>query len=254
MFNIPRNFIPSLFTILNAFCGFLSIIHAAKGNFDQAIAFIVYAALFDAVDGLAARLTNSASRFGVELDSLADVVSFGAAPSFILYNIYFKEHGDIGIVLSSLILLFAAIRLARFNVQLSGFNKDHFSGVPVPMAAMTVCSYIYFYHNKLFGYDLSQKVIIVLAIVLPVLMVSKFRYDTIPRISLGTIKKFPVKFIFLFIGIIICVVTKGEGLFLFCAFYLSTGVFRGAFNQFKKITKRGTYEERENSEVKVKVK
>jgi len=251
MINIPRNFIPSLFTILNVFCGFMSIISSAQGNFDKAIYFIVYSALFDAVDGLAARLTNSASKFGVELDSLADVVSFGAAPSFILYNIYFKDHGDFGVFLASLILLFAAIRLARFNVQLVGFDKDYFSGVPVPMAAMTVCSYIYFYHNKLFGYALSEKFIIGLAILLPVLMVSKLRYDSIPKISLNTIKKYPVKFIFLFVGVIICIVTRGEGLFLFCLFYLSTGIFRGVYNQFKKTKRRQPFSEREVESKKI---
>ncbi len=252
MINIPRNFIPSLFTILNAFCGFMSIISSAQGNYDKAVLFIVYAALFDAVDGLAARLTNSASKFGVELDSLADVVSFGAAPSFIMYNIYFKDHGDLGVFLASLILLFAAIRLARFNVQLVGFDKDYFSGVPVPMAAMTVCSYIYFYHDKLFGNDLSGKFIIGLSIILPVLMVSKFRYDSIPKVSLNAIKKYPVKFIFLFVGIILCIVTRGEGLFLFCLFYLSTGVFRGVFNQFHKTKKRRPFSEDETEPKKVK--
>ncbi|MBS1515229.1 MAG: CDP-diacylglycerol--serine O-phosphatidyltransferase [Bacteroidetes bacterium] len=245
MINIPRNFIPSLFTILNVFCGFMSIINSAHGNFDTAIFFIIYSALFDAVDGLAARLTKSASKFGVELDSLADVVSFGAAPSFILYNIYFKDHGDLGVFLSSLILLFAAIRLARFNVQLVGFDKDYFSGVPVPMAAMTICSYIYFYHNKLFGYDLSSKFIIALSIVLPILMVSKFRYDSIPKVSLSAIKKYPVKFIFLFAGIVICVITKGEGLFLFCLFYLSTGIFRGIYNSLRKSGRHHRFSESE---------
>lgn len=252
MINIPRNFIPSLFTILNVFCGFMSIINSSQGEYDKAIYFIVYSALFDAVDGLAARLTNSASKFGVELDSLADVVSFGAAPSFLLYFTYFKEHGDFGVFLASLILLFAAIRLARFNVQLVGFDKDYFSGVPVPMAAMTVCSYVYFYHNKLFGYALSEKFIIGLAILLPILMVSKFRYDSIPKISLNAIKKYPVKFIFLFVGIIICIVTKGEGLFLFCLFYLSTGIFRGVYNQFNKTKKRRPFTESEPETKKVK--
>jgi CDP-diacylglycerol--serine O-phosphatidyltransferase len=179
------------------------------------------------------------------------VVSFGAAPSFILYNIYFKDHGDFGVFLSSLILVFAAIRLARFNVQLVGFDKDYFSGVPVPMAALTICSYIYFYHNKLFGYELSERFIIGLAVALPILMVSKFRYDSIPKISLNAIKKYPVKFIFLFVGIIICVVTKGEGLFLFCLFYLSTGIFRGVYNQLRKTRRRHSFEEGEVESKKI---
>lgn len=249
MINIPRNFIPSLFTILNAFCGFMSIISLSRATMIKQF-FLLYM-LHCSMLLTVTRLTKSASKFGVELDSLSDVVSFGAAPSFMIYNIYFKDHGDIGVFAASLILLFAAIRLARFNVQLVGFDKDYFSGVPVPMAAMTICSYVYFYHNKLFGFALSEKFIIGLAVLLPILMVSKFRYDSIPKISPATIKKYPVKFIFLFLGVIICIVTKGEGLFLFCLFYLSTGIFRGVFNQFKKTKKRQPFTEEEIESKKV---
>jgi len=141
---ISRKFIPSLFTILNAFCGMMSVIYSAKGEFDEAALFIIYASLFDAVDGLAARLTNSASKFGVELDSLSDVISFGLAPSILIYYVYFNQLGDIGIVMSSLIMVFAAIRLARFNVQLTGFEKEKFNGLPAPMTAFTICTYILF--------------------------------------------------------------------------------------------------------------
>ena len=161
---ISRKFIPSLFTILNAFCGFMSVIFSSKGNFDDASLFIIFASFFDAIDGLAARLTNSASAFGVELDSLSDVISFGLAPSFLIYSIYLNELGDIGIVLSSLVMVFAALRLARFNVQLVGFDKDKFNGLPAPMATFTICTYILFYHNKIFTDQVSEIVIIVLAL------------------------------------------------------------------------------------------
>lgn len=238
MIYIPRNFIPSLFTILNAFCGFMSIIQAFGGNFELAAWLIVYASLFDAVDGLAARLTNSASQFGVELDSLSDVISFGAAPSILLYTIYFKNFNEMGILISSLIMVFGAIRLARFNVQLTGFDKDSFSGVPIPMAAITICSYVVYYHNIIFSPVVSGRMITVLAIALPILMVSKFRYDSIPKFSKRAIKQYPVRYIILFIGVIACVVTKGEGVFSFCLFYLSTGIVRSTYNYIRKRTRK----------------
>ena len=80
-------FIPSLFTVLNLFCGFMAIINADALNFEQAALFILYAGLFDMFDGVVARFTGTSSKFGVELDSLADLVSFGVAPSFILYKV-----------------------------------------------------------------------------------------------------------------------------------------------------------------------
>lgn len=221
---ISRKFIPSLFTVLNAFCGFLSVIHSSNGDFTIAALFIIYATLFDAVDGLAARLTKSSSEFGVELDSLSDVISFGVAPSFLIYNIYIKELGDIGIVISSLIMVFAALRLARFNVQLVGFDKDKFNGLPAPMSALTIVCYVLFYHDKIFSIEVSRIFILILAVALPLLMVSKIKYESLPKPSLNSIKKNPLVFIILIIGIIITVATGGEGSFSFCLFYIFSGI------------------------------
>ena len=123
---------------MNMFCGFLSIITASNGNYTYAAWLIFVAALFDALDGMVARLTNSSSELGVELDSLSDIVSFGAAPSFLLYSTYFKQFDAVGIVLSSLILIVGGFRLARFNIQLVGFEKSFFLGLPIPSAALTI--------------------------------------------------------------------------------------------------------------------
>jgi CDP-diacylglycerol--serine O-phosphatidyltransferase len=248
---ISRKFIPSLFTILNAFCGFLSIIHSANGDFTIAALFIIYATLFDAVDGLAARLTKSSSEFGVELDSLSDVISFGVAPSFLIYNIYLNELGDIGIVISSLIMVFAALRLARFNVQLVGFDKDKFNGLPAPMSALTIVCYVLFYHDKIFSSEVSQVFIIILAIGLPVLMVSKIKYESLPKPSIYSIKKNPLVFIILFIGIVITIATNGEGSFSFCLFYIFSGILISLKNL---IFKKHKIEKGENPEEHLNLK
>jgi len=213
----------------------MSIVNASNGEIEQACLFIIYAGLFDVFDGFVARFTGTSSKFGVELDSLADVVSFGVAPSFILYAAYFHFHNGFGIAIASLIMIFAALRLARFNTQLVGFDKNSFSGVPAPIAAVTVSSFFLFYFNKNFSVYTSEIFAYVLAIFLPVLMLSKFRYDTTPKISGRAIKAHPVKYIILFVAIVLIAITKGEGFFAFCLFYLSTGIFRGILSFFKKL-------------------
>lgn len=244
---ISRNFIPSLFTILNAFCGLMSIINAANGDFTSASLFIIYAMLFDAFDGVVARLLNSSSSFGVELDSLSDVISFGVAPSFLLYSIHLKDYEGFGIFISSLIMAFAAFRLARFNVQLVGFNKNTFSGVPAPLASATLVTYILFYHDKIFSPEISNIFIFSLAIALPLLMVSKFQYDTFPKFTLYAIKKNPAKYIILFIAGVLIIITKGEAAFSVCLFIISTGIVRSTMNQFKKRSQKLAREKIEES-------
>lgn len=206
---ISKKFIPSLFTILNAFAGFLSIVHTTNGNFETACWFIVYAGIFDVLDGIIARLTRSASDFGVELDSLADVISFGVAPSFLLYTIHFKNFEAPGIVISSLILIFAAIRLARFNISLVGFDKEKFTGIPTPISALTIVSYLLYYHERILSYQASNNVIFLLSIGLPLLMVSKFKYPAFPRISVKVLKQKPFLSGLIIISIVAIILTKG---------------------------------------------
>ena len=149
-------FVPSLFTVLNLFCGFMSVISASSGDITQAAFLFFTAGLFDMFDGVVARFTGTSSKFGVELDSLADMVSFGVAPSFILYKSYFYLHDGFGIALARSIMIFGALRLARFNANLIGFDKTYFSGVPVPIPAVTVSSFFLFYYNRIFLRRLSE--------------------------------------------------------------------------------------------------
>ena len=228
-------FIPSLFTILNLFSGFLSVINAANGNLNQACLFIIYASLFDAFDGVVARFTGTSSKFGVELDSLADAVSFGVAPSFVMYSFYFSHLDGIGIALASLPMIFGALRLARFNAQLVGFDKNYFLGVPVPITAITISSFFLFHFNKNFSPDLSVAFVYILTFLLPILMLSKFRYDITPKFSKREFKAHPVKTTLVILIIIMVFATRGEGLFPFCIFYLSTGIYRGMVNSVRKM-------------------
>lgn len=222
--------------MMNLFCGFVAIVNASKGEFTLAAWMIVLGGIFDALDGAMARLTNSASEFGVELDSLADVVTFCAAPSFILYTAYFKNLGTVGIVIAGLPAICGALRLARFNVQLVGFNKDYFRGMPVPSAALILISYLVFYHlrdNQIIAESFKPAILTTLTIGISLLMVSTIKYDTFPSLSPHNIRSHPIKFASIIIAIAICLASKGLLLFPVMLVYLTFGIIRQTLNFFK---------------------
>lgn len=228
---LSKKFIPSLFTILNAFCGFLSIIECSKNEFNSSALFIIYAGMFDFFDGIIARFLKSSSKFGVELDSLADVISFGLAPSFLVYNIYFHPYNQLGILFSSPILIFSAIRLARFNVELVGTEKDKFFGLPAPVVAFTLSTYLLLYHNKILTPEFSKYTLFALSILVPILMITKIEYMVFPKINKKFIRVHPYKFSLLIAIIVISIISKGYAVFPLCILYIISGVF----NETKRI-------------------
>jgi len=226
--NRPRltpSVIPNLFTAINMFCGFLSILSASEENYNYAAWLIFIAAIFDALDGMVARLTNSASELGVELDSLSDIVSFGAAPSFLLYKTFFYSLGTWGIIISALPLIAGGFRLARFNIQLVGFSKSFFLGLPIPSSALTIASFILAFFNDGFSKPISD-FITPMILVLSFLMVSNIRYETLPKISIKSIKEKPYHFIFLIFAVVLVAFMYVKGLFLAFVFMIVIGIFR----------------------------
>ncbi len=247
---ITRAVVPSLFTTLNIFCGFLSLISTNQGQFQTAAWFIILAAIFDSLDGVMARITRSSSQFGVELDSLADVVSFGAAPSFLVYQLFLSTLGNWGILIASMPVIFGAIRLARFNVQLVGFDKDYFNGLPIPMQAITICAFILQLDGSfqsgllpLPGIGLTA-----LVILLSFLMVSHVKYDTLPKLSKKQVKAYPWKFGISLIGFLLVLFSKGYLLFMLLALYILFGLVRYAVSGIKKAVKKTENEPEETGE------
>jgi CDP-diacylglycerol---serine O-phosphatidyltransferase len=226
--NRPRltpSVIPNLFTAINMFCGFLSILSASEENYNYAAWLIFIAAIFDALDGMVARLTNSASELGVELDSLSDIVSFGAAPSFLLYKTFFYSMGTWGIIISALPLIAGGFRLARFNIQLVGFSKSFFLGLPIPSSALTIASFVLAFFSDGFSRPISD-FITPMILVLSFLMVSNIRYETLPKISVKSIKEKPYHFIFLIFAVVLVAFMYVKGLFLAFVFMIVIGIFR----------------------------
>lgn len=141
MLNTPRRlafFLPNTFTALNMACGFFSIILGWKGQYYQASMILVLGAIFDSVDGRVARMTGTQSAFGEQFDSISDVVSFGAAPAFLVYNRFFTDMGRIGLLASFIFLLCGALRLARFNANIDKVSSDFFQGLPIPSGALAM--------------------------------------------------------------------------------------------------------------------
>jgi CDP-diacylglycerol--serine O-phosphatidyltransferase len=230
-FRITPSVIPNLFTAMNMFSGFFSIISASQGNFIYAGWLIIIAAIFDTLDGFMARLTKSSSELGVELDSLSDIISFGAAPSFLLYTTYFFQFETFGVILSSLPLIAGGFRLARFNVQLVGFDKKYFTGLPIPASALTIVSFILSFYNGGFG-DTEKQLILPIVLILSFLMVSKVKYDTLPKFSLREVKRNPLLYVAYFIALLTLIIYTIKGLFFIFVFMIVFGIFRQIFKYF----------------------
>lgn len=230
---IPRAAVPSFFTLMNLFSGFVAITQAVEGHYEQACWFIVLAGFFDLLDGMIARLANGTSLFGVELDSLSDVVSFGVAPGFLVYVFGLKEFGILGLVVSSLPALCGAVRLARYNIEFEGVKKDDFNGLPIPVQAIAIVALILNFDNAEWFNRLSinnLSVLVPLIIVLSGLMVTTIRFDAIPKPSARYLRTHPRKALAYGIAALLLIFLQQIGLLIVLTVYLLHGIIRGIYN------------------------
>ena len=177
--------LPSLMTVGNLFCGYACVVYATRGDFDTAAILIGIAMVLDALDGFLARLTNSSSAFGVELDSLADVVSFGLAPAILAFTWGLWPLGRLGWAAGFVYVTAAAMRLARFNIQTGGTtDKRYFVGLASPSAASVIAATVYIYP---WGLQDPRLAVLALPMVLVpgFLMVSTIRFRSIKSIDVG---------------------------------------------------------------------
>ena len=183
--------VPSLFTLFNLFFGIWAMVLATRGDFYRAGWFIVFAGILDTLDGRVARISGTGTRFGAELDSLVDIVSFGVAPAFLMYQVEFAEGGPAAWIFCYFYVMAAAIRLARFNVTQAGRAKSYFIGLPSPAAGMTLATYFAFSQTPLFASLRGwpwHLLLTFLMIALTILMVSNVHYATLPRAGFRTIR------------------------------------------------------------------
>jgi CDP-diacylglycerol--serine O-phosphatidyltransferase len=225
--------LPNLFTTASLMCGFYAIINAielgmtGRQDFSECAWAILLAAMFDGLDGRVARRTRTASRFGVEYDSLSDLISFGAAPAIVLHIWALSDMGRIGWLGSFMYLTCGALRLARFNVQVSSIEKKFFQGLPIPMAGGMVSASILIWEGKLRGEttlffeDDVYMYLLVMTFSLAALMVSSIPYRS-PK-SLHLTDRHPFySLVFVALGLVIWVTRPWWMLFVLgCAYLLS---------------------------------
>jgi len=163
----------------NVVAGFLSILSAFEGHLIGACWFIVLAGFLDALDGKVARLSGTTSQFGIELDSLADFLSFGVAPAVLVHAVKLNTLGRWGWIISIVYIMAAAYRLARYNLMAESEEKKDFLGLPVPAAALTLAAYIIF-SDRVWGQLEYSEWLVSMIILFAFLMVSQVQYDALP--------------------------------------------------------------------------
>ncbi len=193
--------LPSLFTVGNIFCGYYAIISTMHGNYDRAAEAIGVAIILDTLDGKIARLTNSATEFGLQLDSLADVISFGIAPSVLAYFWGLQNHVDYHLawIAAFTFTICGAMRLARFNVQAGRFN--YFVGLPIPAGGGTIAAIVHFYVDPVSN-ALGASALVAVVFFLAFLMISTFKYNSLKSVTAGKRSRYAILFIALLVALI----------------------------------------------------
>lgn len=231
--------LPSLLTIGNLLCGVYAIVAVYNNDYTRSAAAILVALILDGLDGAVARLTNSQSDFGVQLDSLADLVSFGVAPAILSYAWAIKPFSQIGwlfgsIIPTALFVSSGAFRLARFNVQTRNLDKRYFVGLPIPAAAAVIASFVLFirespslvaFHHELLSHRLTSALVVVTVYALSFLMVSRLRYRSPKGIE---IKKRQPFTLLIGLTLVVLVIAAEPSLLVFCFFfcYALSGIVR----------------------------
>ncbi len=213
--------LPNLFTTGCLFAGFYAVISAMAGHYEQAAVAIFVAMVLDGLDGRVARLTNTATEFGVQYDSLADMVSFGVAPALVVYLWALQGLGKLGWLVAFVYTAGAALRLARFNTQVDVVDKRFFQGLPSPSAAALVAGTVWMgTEHQVAGVDVAYPVLLV-TLLAGLLMVSNFRYYSFKQIDLKGKVPFMAVLIVVLVFVFISIDPPQVLFFLFLAYVFS---------------------------------
>jgi CDP-diacylglycerol--serine O-phosphatidyltransferase len=216
----------------NMFCGYACIVYSMRGEFATAAPFIGFAMLLDMLDGRVARMTNSTSDFGVEFDSLADVISFGMAPAIMSFAWGLQPLGRIGWAVGFVFVAAAAVRLARFNIQTGSQDKRFFVGMPSPAAAAVPASTVFLYPAG-FQLPLHSMAVLAMVIVPALLMVSTIRFRSFKTFDLQSRRSYPV-LLLVAIGIAV-LAAQPEYLLVILAYgYLASGLIAWAWSRLNR--------------------
>jgi len=214
--------LPNLLTTGNLLCGFWSIISVFQERFYLAAVAILLAAVFDVFDGKVAKLSGATSKFGMQYDSLADLVSFGIAPALLAFSWALRPYGKFGWLAAFLFVACGAIRLARYNVMASSGETKYFKGLPIPVAAAMIAFTILLYFQLIEKDLVKDIVILVMIYILAFLMVSNIRYFSFKELNLAKRKPFSI-FIFVVLSLTVIVMEPVVVLSAFILLYVFSG-------------------------------
>lgn len=215
--------LPNLCTSASLFCGFYSVVKALSGEFTAAAWAILLAGIFDLLDGRLARLAHAESDFGIEYDSLVDLSSFGLAPGILIYTWTLYGLGKLGWLAGFLYFACGALRLARFNVQHDNVEIDYFQGLPIPIAAYVIATFVIFYQH-IFTFPPEGSILVaVITMVLALLMVSTIRYRSMKVVDLKNRNSF-FALVLVVCGIFIVAIKPEVTMFVMVLGYVASGI------------------------------
>lgn len=207
--------LPNILTTASLFAAFYSLVSSMKGQYEAAVIAMFIGMIADGLDGRIARLTNTQTEFGAQYDSLSDMVTFGVAPSLLLYNLTLSQLGKFGWLIAFVYTAAVALRLARFNTQLETADKRYFQGLPCPPAAAVMASFAWLCYQNEWHNIFVSVLTAVFAIAASVLMVSNLRYYSFKEIDF----KGKVPFLYVLVLIILFVaIALNPAIVLFAGF------------------------------------
>ena len=229
--------LPNTLTLCGMFMGFYSILASIKGLYVDASWAIIIAMVFDGLDGWVARLTHSTTRFGIELDSLSDLVAFGVAPAVMLFKWNLASYGRIGWSAAFLFMACGALRLARYNVQMGSAESKSFTGMPIPGAATIVATMVIFYYEIWQTVPAKNIYILLLTFILAVLMVSTLRFHGAKEIDFSKRKPFWI-LVAIVVAFALIIMHPPIALFIFAMIYLFGGIIENIFLFYRRKKQR----------------
>ncbi|MFA4974721.1 MAG: CDP-diacylglycerol--serine O-phosphatidyltransferase [bacterium] len=231
--------LPNLLTSASLFCGFYSVIKSLNGDYIAAAWAILFAGIFDLLDGRIARLARAESQFGIEYDSLVDLSSFGLAPGILIYTWTLHSLGKLGWLAAFLFFACGALRLARYNVQHDDVEQEYFQGLPIPVAAYVIATYVVFHHFYFVFPPQNSLALAGMTVALALLMVSTIRYRSMKVVDIKSRNPFFV-LVLVVIGIFIVAIKPEVMMFALTTAYLASGLLEEAvtLRQSKRLLER----------------
>ncbi|WP_022661936.1 CDP-diacylglycerol--serine O-phosphatidyltransferase [Paucidesulfovibrio longus] len=226
---LPRSkavyILPNLFTTASLFLGFMGMVWSVRGDFESCALAILGSAVFDALDGRVARMTNTTSEFGVQYDSLADLVAFGVSPAILVYMWQLSQFGRLGLMASFLLVACGALRLARFNVQVKVTDKRFFTGLPIPAAACTLATLVLFmpFVPPHIAETSLAPALLVLVYLLSFLMVSTVRFASFKELGFLRAHSFSTMVVAILLFVLVATKPRVLGFLIFLA-YIASGL------------------------------